>query len=137
MDGIFSTLKNLNIWHLTGKKMLIWHILLKRFSLFRVTAKQNKLENVALLIYWGCVAWKMYTNRGFWQNLHAYLNIEVEKIVAGFMEKKCWKNRAGFLSLPKAPPFYFKSRIHIHTIGYKSKIFRSQVKSFSKCNVWG
>ena len=137
VDGIFSTLKKLNIWHLTGKKMLIWHILLKRFSLFRVTAKQNKLENVALLIYWGCVAWKMYTNRGFWQNLHAYLNIEVEKIVALFSWKKNVEKIGQIFYPYLKPPLSTSKAEYIHTIGYKSKIFRSQVKSFSKCNVWG
>ena len=60
-----------------------------------------------------------------------------ENCCAVFMEKKCRKNRADFLSLPKAPPLSTSKAEYIHTIGYKSKIFRSQVKSFSKCNVWG
>ena len=57
-----------------------------------------------------------------------------ENCCAVSWKKKYRKNRADFLSLPKAPLSTSKAE-YIHTIGYKSKIFRSQVKSFSKCNV--
>ena len=45
------------------------------------------------------------------------------------------KNSWNHYILGTWPPLSTSKAEYIHTIGYKSKIFRSQVKSFSKCNV--
>ena len=58
-----------------------------------------------------------------------------ENCCAVFTEKKNIEKIGQIFYPYLKPPLSTSKAEYIHTIGYKSKIFRSQVKSFSKCNV--